>query len=219
VAELGKLQARGEWAALLSAARRLERASLAAGVQAQVTAWETEAGNRLAELNLEEGAGALRLAICSRPRTPGAGCRQAQLPELRERAAQLLTELAGGNPAAKGTAAPVAAAAAAPAVPEMAAAEEEAELDAAGRLSCCWRRSLTSWRSATPPPGSLSAGLAGAQEGDDGRALELFAKVRLPSRARCSVPSAVWYWPASARRRRGRPAAALPNCFTPSMPW
>src|SRR5512139_3807394 len=137
--ELGKLHARGEWAALLTAARRLERADLAANVQAQVAAWETEAGNSLAEVNLAEGAGALRLGNLLKAREHlELAAAQAQRPELRERAAQLLAGLAGGNPVAaavQGTAAASCGSSCGPScAPGMAVTDEEAELDAAGRL-------------------------------------------------------------------------------------
>ena len=180
VAELGKLQARGEWAALLSAARRLERASLAAGVQAQVAAWEAEAGNRLAELNLEEGAGALRLGNLLKAREHlELAAAQAQLPELRERAVQLLAELTGGNPAAKGAAAASCGSSCGPGcAPEMAAAEEEAELDAAGRLELLLATLPHDLAERYAAAGEVFLqGWLAAQEGDDVRALELFAKV------------------------------------------
>ena len=181
VAELGKLHARGEWAALLTAARRLERADLADDVQAQVAAWETEAGNRLAEVNLAEGAGALRLGNPSKAREHlQLAAAQAQRPELHERAAQLLAELAGGIPAAaKDPADGGCSSSCGPScAPGMAVSDEDAELDAAGRLELLLATLPNELAEQYAAAGeAFLQGWLAAQEGDDGRALELFAKV------------------------------------------
>jgi len=181
VAELGKLHARGEWAALLSTARRLERALLPADVQAQLEAWEAEAGNRLAEVNLEEGAGALRLGNPNKAREHlELAAAQAQRPELRERAAQLLSRLDDASPVdeAVNDAAGCGSGCGPSCAPGALAAEATAEIDAAGRLELLLATLPHELAEQYAAAGEtfLQAWLA-AQEGDDGRALELFGNV------------------------------------------
>lgn len=101
VTDLEKLYARREWAALLLAARRLERGGLPAETADRVTAWETEAGDRLAELNLDEGEGALRSGNLLKAREHlHLAAVQACSGALRERAGALLVGLEGSRPAA-----------------------------------------------------------------------------------------------------------------------
>jgi tetratricopeptide (TPR) repeat protein len=177
------MHARGEWAALLATARQLERAGLDADVQVQVAAWEAEAGNRLAQLNLDEGEGAMRLGnLLKAQEHLQLAATQAQLPELRERAAQLIAGLAGGSPAgvpAKGAdPSGCGSSCASTCAPGMALTEEDVELDAVGRqelLLATLPQELAA-RYAAAGETFLQAWLA-AQEGDDARALELFAAV------------------------------------------
>jgi tetratricopeptide (TPR) repeat protein len=183
VEELGKLRTRQEWAALLTAAKRLERAVLAPEVQAQVAAWEAEAGDRLAQLNLDEGAGALRTGNRLKARDHlQLAVGQARTVALRERAEQLLAGLDSGAAAPAMAEAGAAAGCGSGCGPSCAPPGPEAsaddELDAAGRLELLL---------ATLPgelAGSYAAageeflqGWLAAQEGDDARALALFAEV------------------------------------------
>lgn len=182
VAELGKLHARQEWAALLAAAKRLERTGLPAEVQAQVTTWEAEAGDRLAQLNLEEGEGALRSGNRLKARDHlQLAVDQARTAELRERAAQLLAGLDGGvavRPVEAGAAAACGSGCGPACAPATTVENDEYELDAAGRLELLLATlpNELSGRYAAAGAEFLQGWLA-AQEGDDARALALFAEV------------------------------------------
>ncbi|NJC87166.1 MAG: hypothetical protein FIB02_01305 [Desulfuromonas sp.] len=183
VAELGRLYERREWAALLSAAKRLERAGLPTEIQEQVAGWEGEAGDRLAQLNLDEGEIALRTGNRLKARDHlQLAVGQARTAVLRERAELLLAGVDGGG-------SPVVVAAAADAAgcgsgcgttcaPAPPAEPDDEELDATGRLELLL----------ATLPGDLAAsyvaageeflqGWLAAQEGDDQRALALFAAV------------------------------------------
>lgn len=177
VAELGKLHARQEWAALLAVARRLERDGLPADIREQVAGWECEAGDRLAQLNLDEGAGALRLGNLLKAREHlqlAAG--QARSAELRGRVGQLLAATDGGQSVA---AAQTAAACGSGCGPTCApAAEVDQEIDAAGHLELLLStlpNDLAERYVAAGEP--FLQGWLAAQEGDDRRALELFEQV------------------------------------------
>jgi tetratricopeptide (TPR) repeat protein len=188
VAELDRLHGRGEWAALLAAAKRLDRAALSAPLQEQVAGWVNAAGDRLAELNLEEGEGALRLG--NRPKAREhllLAAEQASTAALRDRVRQRLEELADGIPAALTSTGGAAAACGsgcgpdcAPAPPAKAAADE---LDAAGRLELLLATlpEELAAQYAVAGPAFLQAWLA-AQEGDDRRALTLFESVPMAER-------------------------------------
>jgi tetratricopeptide (TPR) repeat protein len=184
VAELGKLHARREWAALLTAARRLERGSLPPEVQAQVSGWEVEAGDQLAQVNLDEADGALRLGnIRKAMEHLQLAQQQARSAALGERVAQGLAALAKGAPAA-GVAAVKAEAAGCgggcgpSCAPAASAPAEEADLDAEGQLELLLATlpaELAAQYAAAGP--TFLQGWLAAQEGEDARALELFDKV------------------------------------------
>lgn len=182
VAELGRLYARQEWAALLTAAKRLARSGLPAEVQAQVTVWEAEAGDRLAQLNLDEGAGALRSGNRLKARDHlQLAAEQARTADLRERAEQLLAGLDGGvatRPAEAGAAAVCGSGCGPACAPSMTGENDEYELDAAGRLELLLATlpNALAGRYAAAGAEFLQGWLA-AQEGDDARALALFAEV------------------------------------------
>lgn len=182
VTELSKLHARQEWAALLSAAKRLERSGLPTEVQAQLAGWECEAGDRLAQLNLEEGESALRLGNLLKARDHlqlAAG--QVRSAEVRSRVELLQATLDSGKPVA---AAPAAAAAACGSgcgptcAPTVAAHADDEEIDAAGHLELLLATLPNELAARYAAAGDifLQAWLA-AQEGDDPRALTLFDQV------------------------------------------
>lgn len=182
--ELGRLYTRQEWAALLAAAKHLERTGLTSEVQAQVTAWEAEAGDRLAKLNLEEGEGALRAGNRLKARDHlQLAVNQARTADLREQVEQLLAGLDGGvgvatRPAEAGAAAACGSGCGPACAPSMTGESDEYELDAAGRLELLLATlpSELSGRYAAAGAEFLQGWLA-AQEGDDARALALFAEV------------------------------------------
>jgi tetratricopeptide (TPR) repeat protein len=183
VAELTKLHARGEWAALLAAAKRLERATLTPEVQAQVAGWEADAGDRLAGLNIEEGEGALRLGNLLKAREHlQLAAAQARSAALLKRAEQLLAGLEGGVPPVGGKDQAAAAGCGSGCGPTCAPAKEGAdefdEIDAAGRLELLLSTLPVDLaaRYAAAGDAFLKAWLA-AQEGDDRLALQLFEAV------------------------------------------
>ncbi len=180
LAEIEKLHARGEWAALLSAIRGLDRQAVPESELPRIDARAAEAGDRLAGLNLAEGEGALRLGNRIKAREHLQLAReQARSPELRGRIEGLLNE-AQGAPVAAATSTPGAhgcgggcgptCAPAAPAAEEELAAEERLELllatlppELAERYAAAGETFLQGWLA--------------AQEGDDRQALKLFATV------------------------------------------
>lgn len=183
VAELSRLHGRGEWAALLRTAKSLERAALAPEMQAQVAAWETEAGDRLAEFNIEEAEGALRLGNLLKAREHlQLANGQARSAALASRAAAQLAALdqagaAGANrePQQAGGCGSGCGPTCAPAEE---APEEFEEIDAAGRLELLLSTlpAELAERYAASGEAFLKGWLA-AQEGDDQRALQLFERV------------------------------------------
>lgn len=179
VAELDKLHQRREWAALLAAAKRLDHANLPTAVQEQVVAWTNTAGDQLALLNLAEGEGALRLGNHLKAREHlHLALEQASSAPLRERATQLL---AGNSPAMVTSAAAAAAGCGSSCgtecgpSPGVAAADE---LDAGGRMELLLATlpEELAVQYGAAGPAFLQAWLA-AQEGDDERAMALFASV------------------------------------------
>ncbi|TLM61820.1 MAG: hypothetical protein FDZ69_13360 [Deltaproteobacteria bacterium] len=178
VTELGKLYARREWAALLAAARRLERTALPADVQAQVAGWETEAGDALAAINLDEGEMAVRLGNHRKGREHfQLAAAQACAPALRERAERLLAE-AGGDRSAPSAAAGCGSSCGPTCAPAGGEGPAEEEIDAAGHLELLLAtlpHDLADRYVAAGTP-FLQAWLA-AQEGDDALALDLFEQV------------------------------------------
>lgn len=179
VAELEKLRARREWAALLAAARRLARTELSPDRAALVAGWEREAGDRLAELNLEEGEGALRNGNLLKAREHlQLAVDQACSPELRSRAAAALTGLGGLTSDAAEVAQQCGSSSCGPGCAPPPAPGPAAELDADERLELLLATlsPAQAARYAAAGPAFLMAWLA-AQEGEDARALELFAEV------------------------------------------
>jgi tetratricopeptide (TPR) repeat protein len=183
VVELGKLHARREWAALLAAAKRLDRDRLPAAVQAQVVAWVSEAGDQLAQLNLDEGEGAWRLGNDLKAREHlQLAQEQACSTALRERVAQRLAGLGAGVPAlataAAGEAAGCGSSCGPNCAPAPAAVAEMDELDATGRMELLLATLPDELAAEYAAAGAefLQAWLA-AQEGEDERALALFNAV------------------------------------------
>ena len=184
LAELGKLQARGEWAALLSEAKRLERSALAPEVQAQVAGWEVEAGDRLAALNLDEGVGALRLGNLLKGREHlQLAASQARSPGVAARVAQLLADMESGAllpvKGAVATAAAGCGSGCGPScTPTAGAVGEEDEIDAVGRLELLLSTLPAELAARYADAGEIFLqGWLAAQEGDDQRALQLFESV------------------------------------------
>jgi tetratricopeptide (TPR) repeat protein len=225
LAELGKQHARGEWAALLAGAKRLERAELSPEVSAQVAAWEAEAGDRLAELNLEEGEGALRLGNPLKARehlelAVGQACRA----ELRARAEQRLAGLTGGSQASPKETSETAAACGSGCGPTCAAdpaGEGAGELDATGRLELLLATLPENLAGEYSGAGAafLQAWLA-AQEGEDAHALALFEQVPATQRgplfhAERGVVLARNRQPAMAEADLRAALKALPELFHP----
>ncbi len=183
VAELSRLHARGEWAALLRMAKSLERTSLTPEMQAQVAAWETEAGDRLAEFNLEEAEGALRLGNLLKAREHlQLAASQAGTPTLaervRERLAALDAEGLAGKTGSPATAAGCGSGCGPTCSPTATAEEDLDEIDATGRLELLLSTlpAELAERYAASGEAFLRAWLA-AQEGDDQLALQLFDAV------------------------------------------
>ena len=98
VDQMRQLQAQQDWAGLLSAAKRLDRNDLDEDLQSEITAWETEAGDALATINLEEGAWAQKSGNLLRAREDfHLAIEQARSTELRERVEQALAALDRGE--------------------------------------------------------------------------------------------------------------------------
>ena len=187
VAELERLHARREWAALLAAAKRLDRTALAGEVRAQVAGWEAEAGDRLAQLNLDEGAGALRNGNLLKARDHlQLAVGQASTVALRERAGQLLAELDGGAPAREAAAAGCGSGCGPTCAPEQPAPGREDELGDAARLELLLATLPDDLAESYAAAGeTFLKGWLAAQEGDDERALTLFEQV--PAGERCPL--------------------------------
>jgi tetratricopeptide (TPR) repeat protein len=182
VVEVGKLHARREWAALLAAAKRIDRDRLPAAAQEQVVAWVSEAGDQLAQLNLDEGEGAWRLGNVLKAREHlQLAQEQACSNALRERVSRQLAGLAEGQPAlamAAAAAAGCGSNCASHCAPAAAAAGELEELDDTGRMELLLATLPEELAAeyAAAGAGFLQAWLA-AQEGEDERALALFNAV------------------------------------------
>ena len=183
IVELGKLHARGEWAALLAAAKRLDLDRLPAAGQEQVAAWVSEAGDQLALLNLDEGEGAWRLGNYLKAREHlQLAQEQACSTVLRERVMQRLAGLDDGYPALATAAADAAGGCGSSCGPSCAPPPATAaamdELDATGRMELLLATLPEEFAAeyAAAGPGFLQAWLA-AQEGEDERALALFNAV------------------------------------------
>lgn len=216
IAEIDKLHARGEWAALLSAIRGLDRQALAEADLLRFDGWAAEAGDRLAGLNLAEGEGALRLGNRIKAREHLQLAReQARGPELLGRIERLLSEVEGAPAAGP---APAAASAHAcgggcgPTCAPAASAEAEGELAVEERLELLL----------ATLPAALAAGYAAAgetflqgwlaaQEGDDRQALKLFATVPAGERG------PLWQAEYGAALARAGRAAEAENCLRAAL--
>lgn len=98
VDEMRQLHSRQDWAGLLIVARKLDRTALDEVLLAEITAWENQAGDTLAAVNLEEGAWARKSGNLLRAREDfQLALDQARTPALREQAAQALAALERGE--------------------------------------------------------------------------------------------------------------------------
>lgn len=181
LAELEKLHLRGEWAALLLAAKRLERSTLPEETRLQVAEWENGAGDRLAELNLEEGEGAARGGNLLKAREHlQLAVDQARTPGLKNQAVAALAALGGLTSDAAMVAQQCASGGCGPScAPEISSAPgAEDDLGASERLELLLAtvEPALAERYAAIGPEFLEGWLA-AQEGEDARALGLFNEV------------------------------------------
>jgi len=98
VEEMRQLHARQDWAGLLSTAKKVDRDELDEGLQAEIAAWQNQAGDALATINLEEGSWAQKSGNLLRAREDyQLAIEQASSVELRERAEQALASLDHGE--------------------------------------------------------------------------------------------------------------------------
>ena len=98
VEEMRQLHASQDWAGLLSVAKRMDPDSLDTDIQAELNAWQNEAGDALATMNLEEGSWAQKAGNLMRAREDYQLARElARSSELRERAEQALASLDRGE--------------------------------------------------------------------------------------------------------------------------
>jgi len=96
--EMRQLQAQKNWAGLLSLVKRIDRNELDEELQSEITAWEKEAGDALATINLEEGAWAQKSGNLLRAREDyQLAMEQARSSELRARIEQALAALDRGE--------------------------------------------------------------------------------------------------------------------------
>ena len=176
--------ARQDWAGVLSCARNLEREALDETAHAEVVAWENEAGDALAMINLDEGAWAQQSGNLRRAREDYMLAReQARSTELKKRAEQALAalergELPAATPAPDATAATHASCNSCAPTPVMTAPTDDLDLDQDSRMELLL---------ATLPPDLaeryLAAGAAfkkawlASQDGDERQALRLLNDV------------------------------------------
>lgn len=98
VDEMRLLYGRKDWAGLLVVARGVDRSTLEENLCAEINIWETEAGDSLASVNLEEGAWAHQSGNLLRAREDyQLALEQARSTALRERAKQALAALEKGE--------------------------------------------------------------------------------------------------------------------------
>ena len=96
--EMRQLYARQDWAGILRASRQLERDELAPALSEEIAAWEGQAGDTLAAVNLDEGAWAQKSGNLLRAREDyQLAVELARSSELRERAEQALASLDRGE--------------------------------------------------------------------------------------------------------------------------
>lgn len=97
--EMSQLHSRQDWAGLLSVAKRVDRNDLDEDLQARIAAWENEAGDALAAINLEEGLWAQKSGNMLRAREDyQLAMGQVRSTELRGRIEQALADLDSGQP-------------------------------------------------------------------------------------------------------------------------
>lgn len=182
--EIPRLLGQKDWAGALVVARRAERDGLAPDQLEALDGWETEAGDALAELNLEEGHWAQQDGKLTRAREHyQLAVEQARSAAVRERAKRTLAAFDRGESV---TSVPAEASAAScgsqcgpscgplPTAPE----DELADLDAEGRLELLLATlpNDLAERYSAAGPRFLEAWLA-TQDGEDARALELLDSV------------------------------------------
>jgi tetratricopeptide (TPR) repeat protein len=98
VEEMRQLHAGQDWAGVLSVAKRVDRSGLDDVTQKEVLAWESEAGDALASINLDEGLWAQQSGNWLRAREDfQLAIEQAHSIDLRKRAEQALEVLEGGE--------------------------------------------------------------------------------------------------------------------------
>ena len=94
VDEMRQCHARQDWAAVLNIAARIDRDELDEGVIVEINDWESQAGDTLAAMNLEEGSWAQKSGNLLRAREDyQLAIEQARSVQLRERAEQALAAL------------------------------------------------------------------------------------------------------------------------------
>ncbi len=182
--ELRQLYARQDWAGLLTVAKKLDRTDLAEDVLAEIADWETQAGDTLATVNLEEGAWAQKSGNLLRAREDfQLAMEQARSAKLRERAAQALAALERGDR-------PIAGSPAGEEVPAHAgcgtchppvagtSAQDEAELDEEARMEVLMAALPQELAGRYAAAGEfLQQAWLAAQDGDDRRAMDMLEKV------------------------------------------
>jgi tetratricopeptide (TPR) repeat protein len=185
VEEMRQLHARQDWAGLLSAARRVDQDELDADIQAELSAWQDQAGDALATINLEEGSWAQRSGNLLRAREDyQLAIELARSAEMRGRAEQALASLDRGeqapDPAAAsdGPAVHAGCSSCTTAAPGPAGSPQEADLDEEARLELLL---------ATMPPALAERYMAAgrefrqawllAQDGEEQQALALLDQV------------------------------------------
>ena len=98
VDEMRQYHARQDWAAVLSIAARIDRDELDEEMIVEINGWESQAGDTLAAMNLEEGAWAQKSGNLLRAREDyQLAIEQARSVQLRERAEQALAALDRGE--------------------------------------------------------------------------------------------------------------------------
>jgi tetratricopeptide (TPR) repeat protein len=99
VEEMRQLHTRQDWAGVLSAAKKVDRDNLGDGLLEEIVAWENQAGDALAAINLDEGQWAQKSGNLLRAREDfQLAIELARSTELRQRAEQALAALDRGEP-------------------------------------------------------------------------------------------------------------------------
>lgn len=98
IEEMRQFHARQDWAGVLRASRQLERDVLAPALSEEIAAWECQAGDALAAINLDEGAWSQKSGNLLRAREDyQLAIELARSSALRERAEQALASLDRGE--------------------------------------------------------------------------------------------------------------------------